>query len=182
MVGGLPGSGKSTLAQAIAEAMDVVVVRSDEVRKEMVGLKHTEAAPASLYATAVSVATYAEVLRRARVALNEGRSVVVDATWSKAVSRTPARELAQEMQVHLLEVCCLASHEVMVARLTERTKEGAHASDAGVAVMEAMGWDDWPEAVEIDTAVEMDELKATAQALAVMVKVMVATRTFDEIG
>ena len=172
MVGGLPGSGKSTLADAIAKETGAVVLRTDEVRKELAGVGLTEELPAEMYSTEMKVATYSEVLKRAKAVIESGEDLVLDATWSKADSRVPVREMAKESGVGLLlEVNCVASKEVLAARLGGRPKERAHGSDAGVAVMEAMAFDDWPEALVVDATKSVAEMQeavkvAVAQGLA----------------
>jgi predicted kinase len=162
MLGGLPGSGKSTLASALAQELGLVVVRSDEVRKEMAGVAFDQAGPASMYATAVSVATYAEVVARGKAALGAGRNVLLDATWSREVSRPPARKMAQELGIRLIEMVCVAPREVMASRREGRTKQAAYASDAGVSVMESMVFEPWIEAVTLDTQNNMAVVAARA--------------------
>lgn len=166
LLGGLPGSGKSTLAASIARTSDVVVVRSDEVRKEMAGIAYETALPVEMYASSVSASTYKEVLERGDRAIREGHNVILDATWSRASSRVAARGLASEVGARMLEVHCVASVEVMAERLTGRKPIGAYASDADVKVMEAMGFEAWPEAVKIDSGSKMTI--ALAEALAVI--------------
>jgi hypothetical protein len=46
LIGGLPGTGKSTLAAGLADALGATVLRSDEVRKELAGLRPDQPAPA----------------------------------------------------------------------------------------------------------------------------------------
>jgi predicted kinase len=62
VVGGLPGTGKSTLAAGLADALGATVIRSDEVRKELAGLRPDQPAPTAfgegLYGPTAAAATY----------------------------------------------------------------------------------------------------------------------------
>jgi aminoglycoside phosphotransferase family enzyme len=96
LVGGLPGSGKSTLAAGIGESCRWTVLRSDEIRREIVGSDGTEndrhrpaggayregAYGEGAYRPAVTTATYTEMLQRAGALLARGESVVLDATFA----------------------------------------------------------------------------------------------------
>ncbi|MFO7589938.1 MAG: AAA family ATPase [Acidimicrobiia bacterium] len=157
LVGGAPGTGKSTLAAGIAETVGWTVLRSDEVRKDLAGIGHTAAAGADLgegiYDPASTDATYRELLDRARVALELGESVLVDASWSSATHRTAAALLARETSSDLVELCCTASADVADARIRMRAAQNRDASDATPTIAAAMRttFDDWPSAKVIDT-------------------------------
>src|SRR5699024_2792240 len=107
LVGGLPGTGKSTLAAGLADALGAVLIRSDVVRKELAGLSSDDSAPApygaGIYAPTWTDATYHEVLRRAREALERGQTVVLDASWSDQSHRAEARRIADETVSDLVE-------------------------------------------------------------------------------
>ena len=157
LVGGSPGTGKSTLALGIADQVRWTVLRSDEVRKDLVGLGHTTPAGADvgagIYDRATSDATYRELLTRARVALEHGESTILDASWANASHRAAAAQLADETSSRLIEVCCTAPADVADARIRSR-REGRDASDATPEIAAAIrtAFDDWPSAHTIDTA------------------------------
>src|SRR5262249_46850754 len=78
LVGGLPGPGKSTLARALAECAGFELIRSDIVRKELVGIDSVERAGEANYSPDWNVRTYASCLSRAEQLLFEGRRVLID--------------------------------------------------------------------------------------------------------
>lgn len=159
LVGGAPGTGKSTVAVGLAEATGWEVLRSDVVRKELAGLGPTDRAGAAavgegLYGAAMTEATYAELLARARPLLADGRSVVLDASWTRAEHRDAARALAVEAVADVVELRCELDPELAAARIRARAAEGTDASDAdeAVAAVLAAAADPWPDAVVLDTS------------------------------
>jgi aminoglycoside phosphotransferase family enzyme/predicted kinase len=162
LVGGPPGTGKSTLAERLGQQLGCTVLRSDQVRKELAGLAATERAADALdegiYTPAATDATYAELLRRARVATCRGESVVLDATWSSTAQRASAQSLARRAHVELTELSCQCPPDLAAGRLTKRSAQGADASDATVEVAERIRarFDPWPTAHIVDTAARPD--------------------------
>ena len=170
LVGGLPGTGKTTLADGIAADRELVVLRSDEVRKELAGLDAGAAAAApyrrGLYAPRRTTATYRELLARARVALSLGESVVLDASWSDARWRGAAASVARACSADLVELHCQAALPVARQRLRERLGRGPRLSDATPEIAERMAVDEapWPSAVVVDTSGRADVALAMALA------------------
>lgn len=160
LVGGLPGTGKSTLAKALGHAVPGVVLRADEVRKELAGLSSDQVAPAEfrhgLYDPATTQATYETMLGRARTALSLGECVVIDASWTSAAWRAQARDLAVTVHADLVELRCHAPVEVAAGRMAARAVAGGDPSDATPAIAAAMAADadPWPEAVGLDTVAD----------------------------
>lgn len=158
LVGGAPGTGKSTLAARLAEAQSWVVLRSDEVRKDLAGIGHTvrSSAPpgAGIYDTAHTEATYAELARRSERLLGLGESVVVDASFADAAQRDVLRAVAARSASVLSELRCEVEPDVAVTRLERRAREGTDVSDATVEVATRMAahFEAWPEAARLDTA------------------------------
>jgi aminoglycoside phosphotransferase family enzyme/predicted kinase len=156
LVGGLPGSGKSTVATGLADTLGWALFRSDEVRKDLAGLAHDAPAPAALgaglYRPELVAATYHEMLRRAQLALENGVSVVLDATWREEHMREAAQHVAEETFADLAEVRCVAPPALLVRRLAARKPGTAHGSDVTAGVLEGMGFDAWPGAAEVDTS------------------------------
>ena len=167
LVGGLPGTGKSTVARALAEQADAELLRSDELRKELAGLAVTTDASASyrqgLYDPAHVARVYDELRDRARQLLEQGVSVVLDASWTSAAERDAAAELAEETSSGLVQLRCSVPLEVARARLTSRPREH-EPSDATEEVLEAMTGDDdpWPQATTIRTGQPIDAVLAAA--------------------
>ncbi len=168
LVGGGPGTGKSALAQAIAPAIDAVVIASDEVRKELAGLPHDAPAAAAYgegtYDDAHTEATYTEMIDRGRRLLEHGTSVVLDASWSREAHRDAARSVALATAAELHELRCVAPAAVAHRRIAQRSTR-PHTSDATVAVADAMAdaAEPWPTAVLLDTDAPLFVVTATAQ-------------------
>jgi predicted kinase len=164
VVGGLPGTGKSTLAAAIGDRMGWPVLRSDELRKGLVGLDPLTPSPAAysegIYAPGATDATYAELLRRASRLLARGESVLLDASFSTSTRREDAAALAGERSADLIELCCELPAEVASDRLRRRMAEESDASDAtpDLAARMAAAFDEWPGATRISTLPSLDEL------------------------
>jgi aminoglycoside phosphotransferase family enzyme/predicted kinase len=163
LVGGLPGVGKSTLAAGLHDELDWVVLRSDVVRKELAGIdpSASAAAPfgAGLYETGTTDAVYDELLVRARSLLEQGQSVVLDASWIADAHRRGARVLAEATGCELVELRAELDAAVAADRLRARAAAGGDPSDATVDVARAMAVeaDPWPEAVEVSTLGERSD-------------------------
>jgi hypothetical protein len=154
LVGGLPGTGKSTLAGAVADHLSWTVLSSDRIRKELAGIppQAVGASPfgAGIYAPSWTTRTYAELLKRAAELLARGESVILDASWSSAESRSAAADLAVEQHAHLAELRCVTSPELALQRLEARPP-GVSDADPEIARRLAAVADPWPTAVVIDT-------------------------------
>lgn len=163
LVGGLPGTGKSTLANALAERLGWMVLRTDEVRKDLVGQAHTEAAGPQAYTTRTTAMTYAELLDRARTLLTRGQSVVLDASWSDVEHREVATAVAQEAHSELIALQCIAPTQVAHQRIANRRGD---ASDATTTVHDQMAhqFAAWPQAHGIDTDQDPDATLRAAMA------------------
>ncbi|MDR0345419.1 MAG: AAA family ATPase [Nocardiopsaceae bacterium] len=169
VIGGLPGTGKSTLAARVASALGAVLVRSDEVRKQLAGLDPGASAEApfgqGLYRPEMTDATYTEVLRQARAALAGGQSVVADASWHHLRWRDEVRSLAGASTADLSEFRCVLPAEVIMERIRGRSG-GPSDATADIVMRLAASQQPWPAAVEVDTMPSPDEV--TAQVLAVV--------------
>jgi predicted kinase len=158
LVGGLPGTGKSTLAAGAGDALGATVLRSDEIRKELAGLTPTTPAGApfgeGIYSPTSSARTYSTMLDRARIALGQGESVVIDASWSDEQRRDTARTVARWTSSELVEIFCTAPAEVAAERMRRRSAAGDDPSDATPVIAEAMAavMAPWPEAIAVTTS------------------------------
>ena len=168
VVGGLPGTGKSTLAQGIAAEVGALLVRTDEVRKELAGLRSDQPAPADLgsgiYSAEATARTYQEVLHRAGLALGMGESAVLDGSFLDARWREEARAVAAAASADLVELRCEAPAEVAADRIRRRAVAGRDPSDATpeIAAALAAAAAPWPLATTIDTAGDAAEAQAEA--------------------
>jgi uncharacterized protein len=135
---GLPGTGKSTLAHHLARVLDAFVLRSDATRKLLAGVPPTEHAPASvrhmLYSAEHTRRTYGHLLAEARVHLQQGRPVIVDAMFSKREQREPFVKAAEELGAPwaVLEVAC--PEPTVEERMERRTHDPTTVSDADFQV------------------------------------------------
>jgi predicted kinase len=73
--------------------------------------------------------TYLELVERAQGLLATGRSVIVDATFSRAKDRARFRALAKQANVPLALVICEAPERVIRERLEARVAAGQGPSD-----------------------------------------------------
>jgi aminoglycoside phosphotransferase family enzyme/predicted kinase len=130
-VSGIVGSGKSTVAQALADAVDGVVISSDRVRKHQAALPATARGHGELYSEARTAKTYSGMLERAEPVVCSGRIAILDATYARAALRDELSRwaAARDLRALLVETICAPS--VARARLAARTREGRDPSDAG---------------------------------------------------
>lgn len=147
LVGGLPGTGKSTLAAGLAAETGWALLRSDEIRR------HQSVGP-DRYAPGSRAAVYGELLESARQLLEEGESVILDASWISTEERALAAQLAEDANTELLAICCRCDDSISADRIRQRLARGDDVSEATVAVRDVMeaGMDEWPSAIVIDTS------------------------------
>ncbi len=168
LVGGAPGTGKSTVARGLGDSGGWVVLRSDVVRKELAGLNASEHRPAAfgegLYTPAATSRTYEELLRRARVALELGESIVLDASWSDARWRADAARVADATASELVELRCYVDSSVADARIERRraTHDDPSDADPDIAAVLRREMSPWPSATVVDTSGAVSEAVAEA--------------------
>jgi len=167
MIGGGPGSGKSTLASGISDRTGWALLRSDEVRKDLAGAGHTESKASpygeGIYSASATDETYESLVARARLLLERGQSVVLDATWSSGRHRALAAELTAQTSSDLFEIRCVAPTAVREQRVADRARDGGDASDASPSIVRAVAElaDDWPTAKTVDTTGPIDATLST---------------------
>lgn len=165
LVGGLPGTGKSTVAGGIADRLNITLLSSDRIRKELAGISPQTSASSpygeGVYSADHTDRTYAELLNRAEKLLSHGESVVLDASWNDGRRRDAAVALAERLDADLAALRCVAPTELTAERLRRRRGD---VSDADEAVAEAMAAhaDPWPEATVLDTRQPVETSVAAA--------------------
>jgi hypothetical protein len=167
-VGGLSGTGKSTLAAGLAPFVGgipgAIHWRSDVERKRLMRVAETVKLDASGYTKEASQAVYARLLDRARVTLQAGRSVIVDAVFARLQEREAIAQVASDAGVAFQGLWLRASPETVLARIETR-RDDASDADAAVARSQA-GYDcgplSWP---VIDADGTAQETLARASAL-----------------
>ena len=123
---GLPGTGKTTLARAYSEAIGAVHLNSDVLRRDL-GLMGD-------YRPEAKAHVYTNLLARAREALLQGKTVVVDSTFYKAAIRQPFLELANACKIPVYWIETTASETVLRQRLSRPRLD----SEADFAVYETI--------------------------------------------
>ena len=175
LVGGSPGTGKSTLARGIGAQRGWAVVRSDDVRRELLeraGEREAGHEPDAVeqggYAPDVTRRVYDEVVQQGLAAVGAGGSAVLDASWRTAADRRAANDVAEALGARVTSIRCVAPPDVCRARVARRLAKGADTSEATPQVADWMAahFEDWPSALEIDTTVPKDaSLDATEPVL-----------------
>lgn len=140
-IGGLSGTGKSVLAAGLAPSLPPLpgarVLRSDVIRKSLHGLAAHETLPQAAYTKEQSARVYTAMIDRARIALEAGRSVVLDAVFADPAEREAAEALAAETGIAFTGLFLTAGLSTRAARVTTRAHGPRDASDADAAVARA---------------------------------------------
>lgn len=136
-VGGLSGTGKTTLARLLAPAIGAapgaVILRSDVIRKSMLGVAEDIRLGDEAYDARTNAAVYQRLGELAKTALAAGHSVVADAVFGDGAERRHIASIAHAAAAEFHGVWLTAPRPVLEQRLTGRV---ADASDATVAVLD----------------------------------------------
>lgn len=140
---GVSGCGKTmiTTQMLLADLSATTVrVRSDVERKRLFGLTpqaHSGSATGGgIYAPEAHARTYSHLAAMARLLLQAGWSVVVDATFLRRAEREVFRVLAHQVGAAFFIVAPQATRDQLRARIVAREKSGVDASEATLAVLE----------------------------------------------
>ena len=136
IVWGMAAAGKSTVARALAAILDTTVLRSDVIRKQLFERGARDAAVSAfeegIYSRQATALTYGKMLRLAQAEIAQGRSVILDATFSRRNRRREALRLAGETGAAIVFIECACPEAVLRRRLAARA--GARSvSDARLA-------------------------------------------------
>jgi hypothetical protein len=151
VVCGVAASGKSTVASALAEQSDAVVLSSDLVRKQLLGVAATARAPAGAYTSDVNSATYAALGAQAAERLAAGERVIVDATFRFRADRRSFAEALGSNARECLWIQCEAPVETLLRRAAARERDPERISDADAAIAERQ-IDEWHSLTEVPAA------------------------------
>lgn len=135
---GLPGSGKTTASQQLLERIGAIRLRSDVERKRLHGLQalaDSQASGQAIYTADATQRTYARLSLLARIALQAGWPVVLDAAFLRRAERMQAQALARSLDVPFSILDCEAPLDVLRRRLQLRRGD---ASEADIAVLEQL--------------------------------------------
>jgi aminoglycoside phosphotransferase family enzyme/predicted kinase len=136
VVAGLSGTGKSSLAAGVAPRIGAmpgaVVLRSDVIRKRLLGREPGQRLPPEGYAPEVTDRVFATIAERAATLLRAGRTVVCDAVYGLEGQRQAIGRIAARAGVPFRPFWLEAPPGVLEARVAARVGD---ASDADVAVV-----------------------------------------------
>ncbi len=130
---GLPGTGKSTYSQRLREIYGMVLIRSDEARKDLPEYRrHTGPVPygEGVYRKDMRGRVYSHMLARAQDEVKNGRSVILDATFSMRKWREEVIRLAEDLDASVLFFECVSEKNTIVERLGQRRAGEDGQSDA----------------------------------------------------
>jgi uncharacterized protein len=129
VVCGMIASGKSTLAKALADALQIKVLRSDIVRKDLfdrqVFESQEEEFEEGIYSQDATSLTYGKLLLLAQEEIERGRSVILDATFSRKDQRREVLRLVEDRDADIVFVECRCREVVIRQRLRNRKKSPA---------------------------------------------------------
>ena len=135
-IGGFSGTGKSTLALGLAPSVGAapgaVVIRSDEIRKQLYGVPPLHRLGPEGYSSEMSERVYATVAERASTAVRAGHSAIVDAVYARPDDRQTIERVAANVGVSFVGIWLEAPDSTLVARVEQRNND---ASDANAAVI-----------------------------------------------
>jgi hypothetical protein len=165
-IGGLSGSGKSTLAEGLAPELGLRpgarVLRSDVIRKLLLGVDPEERLPATAYTRQTSARVYDTLRRKAAVGLAAGYTLVIDAVALTSEERSSFAELARAAAVPFSGLWLEARPEAMANRIRGRVRDASDASPEILAqqLRHDTGKIDW---VRIDAGGRPDDCLANAR-------------------
>ena len=117
---GLSGSGKSFISKILHEDFGFEWIRSDVVRKELMSLKPHQSAKAEygkgIYTEEITRMVYTKMVEMAKKLVEEGKSVVLDATFLTQWQRN----LVKENFPDAVFILATASEEEIKRRLSNR--------------------------------------------------------------
>lgn len=134
IVMGKIGTGKSTLSHQLARHLDLSRFNSDRIRKELAGIPVREPSPRSihdfLYSQIMSDRTYNVLLDRSLDQLRKGRSVILDATFSRRAKRQELIRQLKQLGANYYFIEMKTRDERIKQRLKNREQRSQIISDA----------------------------------------------------
>lgn len=139
IMSGLVGTGKTTVAWALAEETGFKIISSDITRKELLHIplteRHHDEFGTGIYSPEFTSRTYDRMFKFAENHLEDGQSVILDASFKRRKERKTAEELAKKYDADFLIIECVISEEEIRQRLEQRM-QGASISDGRWEIFE----------------------------------------------
>jgi predicted kinase len=165
-VGGLSGSGKSRMGRELAPFLAVpgaAVVRTDVLRKHLMGVPIHQKLGAEGYTAEVTIRTYQAMYDTCAALLAAGHSAVADAVFAMPQQREAIEAVAAKAGIRFDGLWLEAPPELAATRILERK---ANVSDATPQILEwQRSWDmgtiTWP---RIDSSPPKDVSLAAGKA------------------
>jgi aminoglycoside phosphotransferase family enzyme/predicted kinase len=148
-IGGLSGTGKSVLARGLAGLIEpppgALIVRSDVVRKHLLGVSETTALPEAAYRADTTERVYDTLSNSAQRVLSQGCSVVLDAAFLQESERAGPASLARKHGARFVGLFLTADLATRLARVQQRKSDASDATRGVVLMQEAVaiGAVDW---------------------------------------
>jgi aminoglycoside phosphotransferase family enzyme/predicted kinase len=124
VVCGLIATGKTTIARSLAGALQINILQSDVVRKQLFDRRGEEsgevAFEAGIYSPEATSLTYGRLLLLAQEQIERGNSVILDASFAGREHRREALRLAKDMDVNIIFIECTCSESLIRERLRRR--------------------------------------------------------------
>jgi aminoglycoside phosphotransferase family enzyme/predicted kinase len=135
-IGGLSGTGKTALARAlapeIAPAPGALILRSDVLRKALLGVDEETRLPNDAYGEAATLQVFTTLADQARRALAAGHSVILDTVYAKPDHRAVVEKSAALLGVPFHGLFLDLDLATRIARI-ERRRADASDADADIA-------------------------------------------------
>lgn len=132
-IGGLSGSGKSRLGRGLAPFLGVapgaLVVRSDALRKRLMGIDLYQRLGPEAYDRETSRRTYKVLYDEVEAALKAGHAVVADAVFAAPEERAAVEAMARRLGVPFHGLWLDAAFDVASARISSRTHNVSDATE-----------------------------------------------------
>jgi predicted kinase len=131
-IGGASGTGKSTLAYGLAPSLSgcpgAVVIRSDIVRKQLMGVPDTDRLPEAAYTAETAKQVYAAVAEIASATLASGFTAITDAVYGGEDERDAIAQVARRAKVGFDGLWLEAPEAVLEQRIASRVGDASDAT------------------------------------------------------
>lgn len=148
-IGGLSGTGKTAVARALAPLVGAlpgaVVLRSDVLRKRMLGVAEFDILAPSTYRPEVNARVYAHLAAEADTIVRQGHSAIVDAVFAHEGERSAIESIAKQAAVPFAGLFLTADLTTRAERIRQRTGDASDATAAVAVTQESyeLGPIDW---------------------------------------